>query len=81
MNGKAKNKALLPVKDLEKGRYFYQVLLDGKEGKMQDKALLKKLKAKGKMTYKAKVKVYASKDGKADMKKMIEEKMLTFMVE
>lgn len=33
------------------------------------------------MTYKAKVKVYASKDGKADMKKMIEEKMLTFMVE
>lgn len=47
MNGKAKNKALLPVKDLEKGRYFYQVLLDGKEGKMQDKALLKKLKAKG----------------------------------
>ncbi|KHD44111.1 cell wall anchor protein [Streptococcus uberis] len=80
-NGKAKNKALLPVKDLEKGRYFYQVLLDGKEGMLQDKALLKKLKANGKMTYKAKVKVYGAKDGKADMTNMIQEKMVSLMIQ
>ncbi|WP_159591781.1 SSURE domain-containing protein [Streptococcus halichoeri] len=79
-NGKAKHKALLPVKELEKGRYFYQVQLAGKEGKLQKKALLKKLKANGKHSYKATVKVYGAKDGKADKNQVIDEKMITFMV-
>ncbi|MGT2933494.1 SSURE domain-containing protein [Streptococcus catagoni] len=79
-NGKAKNKALLPVKDLEDGRYFYQVRLDGKLGKLEDKALLKKLKMSKMKTYKAMVKVYGSKNGKADMSHMVGEKMVSFMI-
>ncbi|WMB28824.1 fibronectin-binding SSURE repeat-containing protein [Streptococcus didelphis] len=76
-NGSAKNAALLPVDNLETGKYFYQVSLDGEIGKLQDQVLLDQLKKNGTMTYKAMIKVYGSKDGKVDLSNMIGEKEVT----
>ena len=65
-NGSAKNPALLPLKKLGKGLYFYEVDLEGIKGK-SDKELLDLLKANGTQSYKATIKVYSEKDGKADL--------------
>ena len=72
-NGAAKNPALAPVKDLTEGLYFYEVDLAGTEGK-QDAALLGALKANGTRSYKATIKVYGEKDGKADLTNLVATK-------
>ena len=69
-NGSAKNPALLPVKNLTEGLYFYEVDLAGTQGK-QDKELLDLLKANGTQSYKATIKVYGEKDGKADLTNLV----------
>ena len=72
-NGTAKNPALPPVENLTKGLYFYEVDLAGTQGK-QDKELLDLLKANGTQSYKATIKVYGEKDGKADLTKVVATK-------
>ncbi|WP_270743471.1 SSURE domain-containing protein [Streptococcus anginosus] len=71
-NGTAKHAGLLPFANIPKGKYFYQVSLNGNAAGKQGKALLDQLKANGTHTYTATVKVYgATKDGKADLKNVI----------
>ena len=72
-NGSAKNPALLPLEKLGKGLYFYEVDLEGTKGK-QDKELLDLLKANGTQSYKATIKVYGEKDGKADLTNLVATK-------
>ena len=72
-NGSAKNPALPPVKNLIEGLYFYEVDLAGTQGK-QDKELLDLLKANGTQSYKATIKVYGEKDGKADLTNLVATK-------
>ena len=75
-NGSAKNPALPPVEKLGKGLYFYEVDLAGTQGK-SDKDLLDLLKQNGTQSYKATIKVYGSKDGKADLSNLVATKELT----
>ena len=75
-NGTAKNPALLPLEKLGKGLYFYEVDLEGTQGK-QDKELLDLLKANGTQSYKATIKVYGEKDGKADLTNLVALKEVT----
>ena len=75
-NGSAKNPALPPVENLTKGLYFYEVDLAGTQGK-QDKELLDLLKANGTQSYKATIKVYGEKDGKADLTNLVATKEVT----
>ena len=75
-NGSAKNPALPPVKNLTEGLYFYEVDLAGTQGK-QDKELLDLLKANGTQSYKATIKVYGEKDGKADLTNLVALKEVT----
>ena len=75
-NGTAKNPALPPVENLTKGLYFYEVDLEGTQGK-QDKELLDLLKANGTQSYKATIKVYGEKDGKADLTNLVALKEVT----
>jgi len=75
-NGSAKNPALLPLEKLGKGLYFYEVDLEGTKGK-QDKELLDLLKANGTQSYKATIKVYGEKDGKADLTNLVATKEVT----
>ena len=75
-NGSAKNPALPPVEKLGKGRYFYEVDLAGTQGK-SDKDLLDLLKQNGTQSYKATIKVYGAKDGKADLSNLVATKDLT----
>ena len=75
-NGTAKNPALPPVENLTKGLYFYEVDLAGTQGK-QDKELLDLLKANGTQSYKATIKVYGEKDGKADLTNLVATKEVT----
>ena len=75
-NGSAKNPALLPLEKLGKGLYFYGVDLEGTKGK-QDKELLDLLKANGTQSYKATIKVYGEKDGKADLTNLVALKEVT----
>ena len=75
-NGSAKNPALPPVANLGHGLYFYEVDLAGTQGK-QDKELLDLLKANGTRSYKATIKVYGEKDGKADLTNLVATKELT----
>ena len=71
-NGTAKHAGLLPFANIPKGKYFYQVSLNGNAAGKQGKALLDQLKANGTHTYTATVKVYgATKDGKADLNNVI----------
>ncbi|ALF28487.1 YSIRK signal domain/LPXTG anchor domain surface protein [Streptococcus intermedius] len=71
-NGTANHPGLLPLAGIPKGKYFYQVSLDGNAAGKQGKALLDQLKANGTHTYTATVKVYgATKDGKADLNNVI----------
>ena len=72
-NGSAKNPALLPLEKLGKGLYFYEVDLEGTKGK-SDKELLDLLKANGTQSYKAIIKVYGEKDGKADLTNVVATK-------
>ena len=75
-NGSAKNPALPPVEKLSKGLYFYEVDLAGTQGK-SDKDLLDLLKQNGTQSYKATIKVYGAKDGKADLTNLVATKDLT----
>ena len=75
-NGSAKNPALLPLEKLGKGLYFYEVDLEGTKGK-SDKELLDLLKANGTQSYKATIKVYGEKDGKADLTNVVVTKEVT----
>ena len=75
-NGSAKNPALPPVEKLGKGLYFYEVDLAGTQGK-SDKDLLDFLKQNGTQSYKATIKVYGAKDGKADLSNLVATKDLT----
>ena len=75
-NGSAKNPALPPVEKLGNGLYFYEVDLAGTQGK-QDKELLDLLKANGTQSYKATIKVYSEKDGKADLTNLVATKEVT----
>ena len=75
-NGAAKNPALPPVEKLGKGLYFYEVDLAGTQGK-SDKELLDLLKQNGTQSYKATIKVYGAKDGKADLSNLVATKELT----
>ncbi len=72
-NGSAKNPALLPLEKLGKGLYFYEVDLEGTQGK-SDKELLDLLKENGTQSYKATIKVYGEKDGKADLTNVVATK-------
>ena len=74
-NGSAKNPALPPVEKLGKGLYFYEVDLAGTQGK-SDKELLDLLKQNGTQSYKATIKVYGAKDGKADLTNLVATKDL-----
>ena len=74
-NGTAKNPALPPVEKLSKGLYFYEVDLAGTQGK-SDKVLLDLLKQNGTQSYKATIKVYGAKDGKADLTNLVATKDL-----
>ena len=74
-NGTAKNPALPPVEKLGKGLYFYEVDLAGTQGK-SDKELLDLLKQNGTQSYKATIKVYGVKDGKADLSNLVATKNL-----
>ena len=74
-NGSAKNPALPPVENLGKGLYFYEVDLAGNQGK-SDKELLDLLKQNGTQSYKATIKVYSAKDGKADLSNLVATKDL-----
>ena len=74
-NGSAKNPALPPVEKLGKGLYFYEVDLAGTQGK-SDKDLLDLLKQNGTQSYKATIKVYGAKDGKADLTNLVATKDL-----
>ena len=75
-NGSAKNPALPPVEKLGKGLYFYEVDLAGTQGK-SDKELLDFLKQNGTQSYKATIKVYGAKDGKADLSNLVATKDFT----
>ena len=75
-NGSARNPALPPVEKLGKGLYFYEVALAGTQGK-SDKELLDLLKQNGTQSYKATIKVYGAKDGKADLSNLVATKDLT----
>ena len=75
-NGSAKNSALPPVENLGKDLYFYEVDLAGTQGK-SDKELLDFLKQNGTQSYKATIKVYGVKDGKADLTNLVATKDLT----
>ena len=68
--------ALPPVEKLGKGLYFYEVDLTGTQGK-SDKDLLDLLKQNGTQSYKATIKVYGAKDGKADLSNLVATKELT----
>ena len=74
-NGSAKNPALPPVEKLGKGLYFYEV--DWLHSRKSDKELLDLLKQNGTQSYKATIKVYGAKDGKADLSNLVATKDLT----
>ena len=75
-NGSAKNPALPPVEKLGHGLYFYEVDLAGTQGK-SDNELLDLLKVNGTQSYKATIKVYGEKDGKADLTNLVALKEVT----
>ena len=64
------------MEKLGHGLYFYEVDLAGTQGK-QDKELLDLLKANGTQSYKATIKVYGEKDGKADLTNLVALKEVT----
>ena len=75
-NGAAKNPALSPLGEnvKTKGQYFYEVDLNGNTVGKQGQDLIDQLRANGTQTYKATVKVYGNKDGKADLTNLVATK-------
>ena len=75
-NGSAKNPALSPLGENmnTKSQYFYEVDLNGNTVGKQGQALIDLLRANGTQTYKATVKVYGNKDGKADLTNLVATK-------
>ena len=73
-NGTAKNPALPPLEGLTNGKYFYEVDLNGNTVGKQGQALIDQLRDNGTQTYKATVKVYGNKDGKADLTNLVATK-------
>lgn len=79
-NGTAKNPALPPLEGLTKGKYFYEVDLNGNTVGKQGQALIDQLRANGTQTYKATVKVYGNKDGKPDLDNIVATKKVTIKI-
>ncbi|VTA51950.1 cell wall surface anchor family protein [Streptococcus pneumoniae] len=79
-NGTAKNPALPPLEGLTKGKYFYEVDLNGNTVGKQGQALIDQLRANGTQTYKATVKVYGNKDGKPDLDNIVATKKVTINI-
>ena len=81
-NGAAKNPALSPLGEnvKTKGQYFYEVDLNGNTVGKQGQALIDQLRANGTQTYKATVKVYGNKDGKADLTNIVATKQVTIKI-
>ena len=81
-NGTAKNPALSPLGEnvKTKGQYFYEVDLNGNTVGKQGQALIDQLRANGTQTYKATVKVYGNKDGKADLTNIVATKQVTIKI-
>ena len=81
-NGKAENPALSPLGENvnTKGQYFYEVDLNGNTVGKQGQALIDQLRANGTQTYKATVKVYGNKDGKADLTNVVATKQVTIKI-
>ena len=73
-NGTAKNPALPPLEGLTNGKYFYEVDLNGNTVGKQGQDLIDQLHKNGTQTYKATVKVYGNKDGKADLSNVVATK-------
>ena len=73
-NGAAKNPALPPLEGLTKGKYFYEVDLNGNTAGKQGQDLIDQLRKNGTQTYQATVKVYGNKDGKADLSNVVATK-------
>ncbi|HEV8213785.1 TPA: PavB family fibronectin-binding SSURE repeat adhesin [Streptococcus pneumoniae] len=73
-NGTAKNPALPPLEGLTKGKYFYEVDLNGNTVGKQGQALIDQLRANGTQTYSATVNVYGNKDGKPDLTNLVATK-------
>ena len=73
-NGTAKNPALPPLEGLTKGKYFYEVDLNGNTVGKQGQDLIDQLRKNGTQTYQATVKVYGNKDGKADLSNVVATK-------
>ena len=76
-NGTAKNPALPPLEGLTKGKYFYEVDLNGNTVGKQGQDLIDQLRKNGTQTYKATVKVYGNKDGKADLSNVVATKNIS----
>ena len=78
-NGTAKNPALSPLGENvnTKGQYFYEVDLNGNTAGKQGQDLIDQLRANGTQTYKATVKVYGNKDGKADLSNVVATKNIS----
>ena len=78
-NGTAKNPALSPLGENvnTKGQYFYEVDLNGNTDGKQGQALIDQLRDNGTQTYKATVKVYGNKDGKADLSNVVATKNIS----
>nr|WP_173219970.1 MULTISPECIES: PavB family fibronectin-binding SSURE repeat adhesin [unclassified Streptococcus] len=81
-NGTAKNPALSPLGEnvKTKGQYFYEVDLNGNTVGKQGQDLIDQLRANGTQTYKATVKVYGNKDGKADLTNVVATKQVTIKI-
>ena len=81
-NGVAKNPALSPLGEnvKTKGQYFYEVDLNGNTVGKQGQDLIDQLCANGTQTYKATVKVYGNKDGKADLTNIVATKKVTIKI-
>ena len=81
-NGADKNPALSPLGESvnTKGQYFYEVDLDGNTVGKQGQALIDQLRANGTQTYKATVKVYGNKDGKADVTNLVATKNVNITI-
>ena len=81
-NGTAKNPALSPLGENvnTKGQYFYEVDLNGNTKGKQGQDLIDQLRDNGTQTYKATVKVYGNKDGKADLMNLVATKNINITI-
>lgn len=79
-NGKAMNRAILPIENLGHGQYFYEVDLDGVAQGKTGQDLIDALKAAGMNHYRATIKVYGSKNHKADLNNLVFEKTVNIAV-